>query len=100
MRFKGDCEIYRAHFPDKPVTPGVCIMQMAREMAEEVAGRPMRIDTVRNIKFLAMLSPAATPEADFVVGLADNGCGQTACRVEVRDAERIYAKISMILRER
>jgi len=74
-------------------------MQTARELAEEATGRRMRIATVRNIKFLAMLSPAETPEADFVLGLSDNGGGLTACRVEVRNAERIYAKISMTLRD-
>ena len=24
-----DCLIYRAHFPEQPITPGVCIIQIA-----------------------------------------------------------------------
>ena len=27
--------IYKAHFPGEPITPGVCIMQIAKELLEE-----------------------------------------------------------------
>ena len=28
------CVIYAAHFPGRPVTPGVCIVQMGKELVE------------------------------------------------------------------
>ena len=31
VRLLSDSIIYKAHFPGEPVTPGVCIMQMAKE---------------------------------------------------------------------
>ena len=30
------CVIYQAHFPGEPITPGVCIVQMAKELIEEL----------------------------------------------------------------
>ena len=30
------CVIYQAHFPGEPITPGVCIVQMAKELIEKL----------------------------------------------------------------
>ena len=30
------CVIYAAHFPGEPITPGVCIVQMGKELVEEL----------------------------------------------------------------
>ena len=32
IRLLPDNVIYKAHFPEKPITPGVCIVQMAVEL--------------------------------------------------------------------
>ena len=48
--------IYKAHFPGEPITPGVCIMQIAVELLSLHCGKPLAIDTVKNIKFLDFFS--------------------------------------------
>ena len=42
--------IYGAHFPGNPVTPGVCIIQTVKELAERSIGRPLFLRTVRNVR--------------------------------------------------
>jgi 3-hydroxyacyl-[acyl-carrier-protein] dehydratase len=67
-----DHAIFRGHFPDKPVLPGVCSMMIVRECASLIAGRPLRYASVRECKFLAAITPDAslsvevrlTPEED------------------------------------
>ena len=53
-----DCVIYRAHFPGRPITPGVCIIQTATELLEHLTGRPTELRGVANAKFLAVVDPA------------------------------------------
>ena len=45
--------IYQAHFPGEPVTPGVCILQIARELLEDLLQRPLAVKSVKNMKFLS-----------------------------------------------
>lgn len=54
--------IYQAHFPGEPVTPGVCIIQMVKELLEDLVQLPLCITAVKNVKFLSILSPIQTPQ--------------------------------------
>ena len=50
--------IFEGHFPGQPVVPGVCLMQMVKEIAERVLGKETRLVKADQIKFLALLIPA------------------------------------------
>lgn len=52
-----DCVIYKAHFPERPVTPGVCIIQMAVELLGLLHGREYTLMEVSAAKFLRIISP-------------------------------------------
>lgn len=54
--------IYKAHFPGEPITPGVCIIQMVKELAEEHLGMELNVKKVKNVKFLNIISPVSTPK--------------------------------------
>lgn len=53
--------IYRAHFPERAVTPGVCIVQMGTELLAALLGRECTLQEVPNAKFLSIVSPQDTP---------------------------------------
>lgn len=53
--------IYKAHFPGEPITPGVCVIQIARELLEDHLGRPLSLQAVKNVKFLNVISPLHHP---------------------------------------
>lgn len=52
-----DCFIYKAHFLELPVTPGVCIIQTAGELLEELIGKKVSLSSIANAKFLAVINP-------------------------------------------
>lgn len=58
LKINANHQILAGHFPGFPVMPGVCMMQIAREVFEEATGVPVRITKGDNIKFLAVLNPA------------------------------------------
>lgn len=49
--------------PGEPITPGVCIVQMAKELIEELlteqtaVAHHLEITKVKNVKFLSIISP-------------------------------------------
>lgn len=49
--------IFRGHFPDQPVTPGVCMMQIVKELTEQLLRRPLFMYKSSNVKFMALINP-------------------------------------------
>jgi 3-hydroxyacyl-[acyl-carrier-protein] dehydratase len=60
-------EIYRAHFPGNPITPGVCLLQMALEILNAKFERHLRMVQARNIKYLKVINPFENPEIEFLI---------------------------------
>jgi len=52
-----ECDIYKGHFPDMPVAPGVCNIQMIKECVERVAGKPLLLESMTKCKFITMITP-------------------------------------------
>lgn len=99
VRLLNDCAIYRAHFPGEPITPGVCIVQMAKELMELHTGAHLEIAKVKDARFLSVLSPTTTSEVTFKLSNitpANDGLG-IAARVEVTASGETKARISFEL---
>ena len=49
--------IFEGHFPGMPVVPGVCMMQMVKEILEHETGKKLSLQKADHIKFLSVLNP-------------------------------------------
>lgn len=52
-----DHKIFEGHFPNQPVVPGVCMMQMIKEIVEHVIGKETNLEKAADMKFLAVINP-------------------------------------------
>jgi 3-hydroxyacyl-[acyl-carrier-protein] dehydratase len=50
-------KIFDGHFPGQPVVPGVCLMQMVKEIMEQVTGKRSDLIKAYEMKFLAIIDP-------------------------------------------
>ncbi|MRI00819.1 3-hydroxyacyl-ACP dehydratase [Kriegella sp. EG-1] len=50
-------EIFDGHFPDKSVMPGVCMIQMIKELTESATNKKLFLSSCSNIKFMAIINP-------------------------------------------
>ena len=55
-------EIFKGHFPGNPIMPGVCMMQIIKELIEKVLGKNLFLQTSTNIKFMAKINPDINPD--------------------------------------
>jgi 3-hydroxyacyl-[acyl-carrier-protein] dehydratase len=64
-------DVFKGHFPDNPVTPGVCMMQIIKELTQEAVKTPLTMKSASNIKFMALINPEVNPllrlELDIIV---------------------------------
>jgi 3-hydroxyacyl-[acyl-carrier-protein] dehydratase len=88
--------IYRAHFPNNPITPGVCLIQMVVELFGVLLGRDSNIKTLKNVKFTAPISPLEFPEIDVLLDFAENE-NFWQIKALIKENEMIFAKMSLIL---
>ena len=93
-----DCPIYAAHFPGMPVTPGVCLLLLGKELLEDTLGKSLRLSEVKNAKFLSVVSPIHDKQIECLVGktaLAEDGKSAEA-QVTLRTSQETKAKMSFV----
>jgi 3-hydroxyacyl-[acyl-carrier-protein] dehydratase len=57
LRINANHKIFEGHFPNQPVVPGVCMMQMIKEILEQVIGKETNLVQAADMKFLAVINP-------------------------------------------
>ena len=109
LRLLPESPVYKGHFPGYPITPGVCLVEMALEaigqMADQVGhdgrtaghdGRtvghdgPVRLVAAKNIKFSSPVFPGEGTELRFNI----SGEGEN-WSVEIFNGEVLSAKMSL-----
>lgn len=88
--------VYKAHFPEEPVTPGVCILQIATEMLQEESKMKLSLKKVKNAKFTAVLSPRDSCEITVTfskMAWRDNEIS-SQCVIFNKNNGTVYAKLS------
>ena len=66
-----DHEIFKGHFPGNPVMPGVCMIQIIKELTEEATGKNLFLSVSSNIKFMAIINPEKNPDLQLVIDIAE-----------------------------
>src|ERR1700750_3164153 len=51
-------EIFQGHFPDQPVVPGACMLQIVKEILTDALKANLILVKADNIKFLSLVEPA------------------------------------------
>jgi 3-hydroxyacyl-[acyl-carrier-protein] dehydratase len=49
--------IFKAHFPGSPIMPGVCVIQICKELLEQRIGETLFLQKILNVKFLSAINP-------------------------------------------
>lgn len=53
--------VYQGHFPEHPVVPGVCLLQLIKECVEDIRQQKLQVTQVSSCKFLSAINPIETP---------------------------------------
>lgn len=53
-------EIFNGHFPEQPVVPGACMVQLVKDVLEKRLGKTLQLKIANNLKFLELINPQVT----------------------------------------
>ena len=95
VRCNPDHDVYKAHFPGNPITPGACLLQTADTLMQEKMGRPLFLKMAKNIKYLSLVVPAADKVVKFVFSHITEGETECKTQVVIADENTVYTKMSL-----
>lgn len=84
--------VYDGHFPGNPVVPGVCLIQMIKEVIEHHVSREFLLSRADEVKFMSLVNPEKNGVLDMEITLTAMDDNATRANVIVRAGETVSLK--------
>lgn len=96
LRLLPDCDVYRGHFPGRPVCPGVCHIETIKECAMRLTGKKLSIGFIKKCRFPALATLSVCPEIVVTVSTCPTETGYSVT-AQINDSEKTYATFKGIM---
>lgn len=96
--FNAEDHIFKAHFPNQPIVPGACLVQISKEMIEKIQHKSIRILEFNQLKFLNTINPNEIPEVELNIQIKKNE-NQNLALIKFQNGSATYAKFDFIFDE-
>jgi 3-hydroxyacyl-[acyl-carrier-protein] dehydratase len=67
IKIDANNEIFKGHFPNIPILPGACMIQIIKEIVEKSINKKIIFKEIGQIKFLSMVNPLEKNELDVEI---------------------------------
>lgn len=91
--------IFNGHFPENPVVPGVCMMQMIKEILQVARNKEFILAESSNIKFMNILNPDENRKVRFIHEITREAGGEVKLKSTIRNQETVFLKFAGSFRE-
>lgn len=88
-------EIFKGHFPDKPVTPGVVQLEILQELLQQILNETVVLNQLSSCKYTSILDPNIHPLVQMEVQINPLETGWKVTAVLYFEATQ-FTKISAI----
>lgn len=92
-----DHEIYYGHFPQQPVVPGVCTIQLVKECVESIKNTSLQYSQIQSCKFLAVINPKADSAIKIILTLTEAD-GSINLQADILQKEQPVTKLKATLK--
>lgn len=92
-------EVFNGHFPGNPIMPGVCMMQIIKELTERITDKQLLMQSLSNVKFMALINPEVTPELKLELDINETEDGLIKVKNTTTFGETVALKLSGIYKK-
>ncbi len=85
-----DHAIFTGHFPGNPILPGVCTIQILKEIIGVHIGSKVNLSKALNIKYLSFIDPDKNNQIDFDIDLKEMENGIIPCNANIHNENTIF----------
>ena len=95
IRLNSSHKIFSGHFPNNPITPGVVLIQIVKEILEKFYKKELCLLKMSRCKFLKILNPNETPMINIHINIS---VIENAIKAEVsgEENENIFLKLAAV----
>ncbi len=68
---KLDNDIFNGHFPDNPILPGVCHIEIVSELLSKYYEKDFNLSGAQNIKFLSVVNPVVDKVLVYLIHIIE-----------------------------
>lgn len=86
--------IFKGHFPGNPVTPGVCMMQIIKEITESILNVSLTMVSTSNVKFMALINPEVNAKLTLDLEVSENEAAEIKVKNTTTFDETVALKLS------
>lgn len=97
IQLNSEHSIFLGHFPMYPITPGVCITQMAVDLFSYIQKENYHLQKAKSIKFLNIIKPQETPQLTYQLNWEKIDCNTFKIKALVHHQEQVFAKFDFEL---
>lgn len=84
--------IFDGHFPNNPIVPGVCLMEMVKRVIAQHLEKKCTIVGTDNVKFLAVLNPVESEIVSVKVDIKKQTEDEVSFMSSIYNDETIFVK--------
>jgi 3-hydroxyacyl-[acyl-carrier-protein] dehydratase len=98
IKLNPDHPVYKGHFPGNPVVPGVCQVQMIKELTSLILKTDLVIHQSDNIKFLSMIIPSMNNLLKISIDIKEKGSGSWHVNSVIKNEDVVFLKFKGIMK--
>lgn len=95
IRLNAQHSLYTGHFPNDPITPGVCIVQIATDLFSYLQQRDCSMTAAKNVKFLNLIKPTEHSEVRYTLDWDNVEENTYKVKAVASDENTVFAKLSI-----
>jgi len=85
-------EIFKGHFPGNPILPGVCIVQILKEILMDQLDKKLILNNADSIKYLSFINPKVYGIINFDVELKEMGNDNIFCNAFLHAESVVFCR--------
>lgn len=93
VKIDGNHEVFKGHFPEMPILPGVYIMQMVKDSLNRFLPGDFQLTKAGTVKFLKPVDPRENTELHLQIGWTEAGDTLNVSVVSYLKDESIHFKL-------
>lgn len=88
-----DHPVFEGHFPGNPVVPGVCMLQIVKDLVEIHLQKKLQLQNISNVKFTAVVNPLQHQQLDVHVSYENIENNSYKINSTISSEEIVFLKI-------
>ena len=85
-------EIFHGHFPENPILPGVCMVQILKEILINYSNSNLILRKAGSIKYLSFIDPQVNNIINFNIEINKTEIGDISCNAMLNSGSVIFCR--------